>query len=286
MNFLFKPYPLQEQAWKKFLVSLSMGLFVFLFLFVFRPFGLSSISPDDVLLILAGYGVVCFIILLFDQFLIPSVFSFIFREDKWTVIKEILFMLFCIFTIGVGNMIYTTQVFSHYFGIQQFIYFQVVTLLVAILPVTINVLLKQLYLTRKNLKETKNISMRMHHKKRLDLNPDLQVTIHTENGKNCLTITALDILFICAADNYIELHYLEGGKEKQQLLRSTLKAAKDDLRNLNAFYRCHRGWIVNLDHVTSLTGNSQGYRLIINGSDIMVPVARNLNAELTARLAK
>jgi hypothetical protein len=41
-----------------------------------------------------------------------------------------------------------------------------------------------------------------------------------------------------------------------------------------------------LDQVKRVTGNSQGYRLILNFTDVEIPVSRNLNEEITNRLSK
>ena len=43
--------------------------------------------------------------------------------------------------------------------------------------------------------------------------------------------------------------------------------------------------IVNLDRIISVTGNSQGYRLVLNGTETIVPVSRNLNEEISTRLS-
>ena len=141
-------------------------------------------------------------------------------------------------------------------------------------------------LTHRNAKSADEISKHMHHKKRLDSAPDAMITIKSDNKKEELHIPAKSLLYITSADNYISVTYLEQGKEAHKLLRSTLKNAKEDLRTYTAFYRCHRAWIVNLDRVISVSGNSQGYRLVLDSSDTVIPVSRNLNEDIDSRLSK
>ncbi|CAN5487685.1 LytTR family DNA-binding domain-containing protein [soil metagenome] len=263
-----------------------MGIFVFLFLLLFRPFGLYTLPANDVISILLGYGLLCMLILFFNLMVLTVFFPRFFSEESWTVWKQILFTLWNIVSIGLGNLMYSISIFHQQPSLLLLFNFQVITLLVAVLPVTIIVLFQQIRLMRKNLGEAKKISSRMHHKKRLGIEPELKITLRSENPKDNLELFAMELLFISAADNYIDVHFLEGELERSKLIRSTLKNAKEDLRNQNAFYRCHRGWIVNLDHVYGVTGNSQGYRLKVRNSEILVPVSRNLNNELSNRLSK
>jgi DNA-binding LytR/AlgR family response regulator len=224
--------------------------------------------------------------ILFNVYIVRALLPRWFDETKWTVGREIGFILWIIFTIGLANAAYSLYIFDDYFSIYYLLYFQFLTLLVAILPVTLNVMIMQLVLTRKNLKAADDITSHMHHKKRLDAMPGMEITIRSDNQKETLSLPAKDLLYITSADNYIEVHFIQDGKEHKKLLRGTLKNTREELRKFTAFYRCHRAWIVNLDRVVSVTGNSQGYRLIIDGSDTVVPVSRNLNEEIHTRLAK
>lgn len=286
LSFLSKPYPLADSTSGKIKSALFTGFFVFAFLFVFRPFQLYRFDTLTALQLTAAYGAITFIMVIINTFLITAIYPKLFNETQWTVGREIIFILWIIFTIGLGNALFSIFIFNDFFDLQYFLYFQLITVLVAILPVSINVIIMQLVLTKRNLKEAQSISDHMHHKKRLESEPDAVVTLRSENGKEELKIPARDLLFITAADNYVEVHYLMKEKEEKKLLRGTLRNTKEDLRSYTAFYRCHRAWIVNLDRVKSVSGNSQGYRLVLEGTATIIPVSRNLNEELSARLSK
>ncbi|MBL7923236.1 MAG: LytTR family transcriptional regulator DNA-binding domain-containing protein [Bacteroidia bacterium] len=285
-SFLKQPFPYSENRAGRIRVSLFTGFFIFLFLFIFRPFQLHRFETLEIAKITAGYGLITCVMVLLNAFYFTRLFPRFFSESHWTVGREILYIMWIIFTIGIANALYSVWIFRDNISIQYLVSFQVFTLLVALLPVSINVMVIQLVLTRRNLRQAREISGHMHHKKRLDAIPDAMVSLRSENKKEELTLPARDLLYISSADNYIEVHYLENGKEQRRLLRGTLKNAREDLQKFTAFYRCHRTWIVNLDRVKSVTGNSQGYRLVLDGTDTVVPVSRNLNEELNTRLAK
>ncbi|MBK9318226.1 MAG: LytTR family transcriptional regulator [Bacteroidetes bacterium] len=285
LSLLSKPYPLSDSPSGKIRAALFTGFFVFVFLFAFRPFQLHRFDNIVALKLTLGYGAVTLIMVLINTFWVTTLLPKFFNESKWTIGREISFLLWIIFTIGLGNALYSMVIFNDFFNLRYLLYFRLYTLMVAVLPVIINVMIMQLVLTRRNLKEAENISDHLNFKKRLDSDPGAVITLRSDNQKEELKIPARDLLFITSADNYIEVHYLQNGSEQKKLLRGTLRNTKNDLRTYTAFYRCHRAWIVNLDRVVSVTGNSQGYRLVLNGTDTIVPVSRNLNEEISTRLS-
>jgi DNA-binding LytR/AlgR family response regulator len=267
-----------------------MGLFVFAFLYIFRPFGLNNLPFEYALSFLLGYGIITTLCLIFNFFLLPKILINLFNEEKWTVGKEILFILWIIFMIGIANSIYSVINLSAFtlasLSYKTLFFFQFVTLAVASLPVVILVLIKNLRLTKKNLQLATEISDNLNHKQRLSGKKEELVTIESENKKDNFTTNAINIIAISAADNYIEINYEENDVLKKMLIRSTLKIARDNLKSYTAFYRCHRTWIVNLDHIRNVSGNSQGYKLIMKHEELIIPVSRNLNKELTLRISK
>jgi len=290
LDIFRQPYPVQNETKVKIFTSLGMGLFVFAFLYIFRPFGLNNLPFEYALSFLLGYGIITTLCLIFNFFLLPKILINLFNEEKWTVGKEILFILWIIFMIGIANSIYSVINLSAFtlvsLSYKTLFFFQFVTLAVASLPVVILVLIKNLRLTKKNLQLALAISNNLNHKQRLSGNKEELVTIESENKKDNFTTNAINIIAISAADNYIEINYEENNVLKKKLIRSTLKIARDNLKSYTAFYRCHRTWIVNLDHIRNVSGNSQGYKLIMKHEELIIPVSRNLNKELTLRISK
>lgn len=77
------------------------------------------------------------------------------------------------------------------------------------------------------------------------------VHLKDEKGEIRLSINIENILYAEAADNYVIIKYINNDKIVDFLLRTNLKKLSDDLRD-TPLQRCHRSFMINLLHVTSL----------------------------------
>lgn len=236
-------------------------------------------------LVIAGYGIITTIILVINGIILPLIFPRYFEEMNWTVQKEILQTLFVIFIIGLCNTFYTYWLGMFSLTIQTFVSFILYALLVALIPVTLVVLIEQIRLLKNNLAEAKQLSNKIDHKHQIAFeDQDKIVELIAENEKDRFLATTKNLLYFAAADNYIEIFYLDRGEIKKTLLRTTLKRTQEQLKEHSVFYRCHRAFLVNLSQVKSVTGNAQGFRLILENTTEQIPVSRNLNSELASKL--
>ena len=72
-----------------------------------------------------------------------------------------------------------------------------------------------------------------------------------EKGEIRLSINLENVLYAEAADNYVIIKYINNDKIVDFFLRTNLKKLSDDLRD-TPIQRCHRSFMINLLHVTSL----------------------------------
>ncbi len=72
-----------------------------------------------------------------------------------------------------------------------------------------------------------------------------------EKGEIRLSINVENVLYAEAADNYVIIKYINNDKLVDFFLRTNLKKLSDDLRD-TPIQRCHRSFMINLIHVTSL----------------------------------
>lgn len=86
-------------------------------------------------------------------------------------------------------------------------------------------------------------------------------------------IAFTDIYFAKAAGNYVELHTKQG----MLLVRTTMKELENSLP-AQAFYRCHRSYLVNLSHSAKLVNARSGHGLLVLNNDIEVPVSKSNRA--------
>ena len=74
------------------------------------------------------------------------------------------------------------------------------------------------------------------------------------------------------------------GRERE-LRRTTLTALLAETDD-PAVVRCHRSWLVNLRHVTGVSGNAQGLQLTVEGLDREVPVSRTHLSRVRSELSQ
>ncbi len=147
LTFLNKPYPQTQNKWKS---AISISLFISLFLYVFQPFGLQLLKHDHKDLALLGYGVVTFLVLALNYVMLPFIKPSIFNEDRWTVKKQILWLVWIVFSISLGNYFYSI-LFSviPWFGFKGFLIFMVFTIVIAIIPIVLITFISQNAMLRK-----------------------------------------------------------------------------------------------------------------------------------------
>ena len=124
-EYLNQRYTRIDNRWKLIAV---ISLFIALFMLLFQPFGLSVYKSNYRALVLLGYGVVTFVALVINLFLITNVFKKWF--SVWTVGKQIVWLWWIIFTIGTGNYFYSSVLFPMFAGVKGFLIFQLFTLII------------------------------------------------------------------------------------------------------------------------------------------------------------
>ncbi len=270
-------YPFEKNPQKDWLIIISISLFIGLFLYIFRPFGLHDATGQYKSFILLGYGIVTFTVLVLNVFIIPAIFPSWFREEKWTVKREILYIGFILFTIGAGNFFYSNIIFHNQFlSFNGFLLFQFYTLVIGILPVSMLVMSTYIRLLKRNLKAAgainKNISTKEPNSRGIG---ESELSFSSTNKGEMLQIAGKDFLVAIAEGNYVKVFYLEKEDIKNIMLRNTLKKIIQETLYKPPYFRCHRAYIVNIDKVLKAEGNSQGFLLDVHGLDFKIPVSRS-----------
>lgn len=246
------------------------------------------------------YGLLCFLILAGYFLLVPLLFPRAYEESGWTVWKESVHSIGAILAVSAGNIAFT----HFYFGqdidralIGKFLW---MTFCVAIIPITLLVLIRQIRLTRTYSKQAADLDRQLQglpapkpgaanlpvsdpKAAQLSEPSDIARTkIHFpfENGQEAFDLPLGSFLYAEAADNYVKLYYVAEGKPVQKMIRSTLRRLEEAFRDHDRLYRCHRTYIVNLEKVVHINGNAQGYKLHLDGVSGPIPVSRNLNGEI------
>lgn len=269
---LKQPYPQLAKRWK---MIITISLFIAAFLLFFQPFGLSEYKSNFKALILIGYGGVTFVILVINFIVIRRVFKKWFAN--WTILKQSLWLSWIIFTIGTGNYFYSSIIFSDIFGVlgvKGFFVFQLFTLIVGVFPVvTVTLVLHNIKLSH-NLKVAGEISNLLIAKPN-GSQTEQTVVLVADNNKDKVEVELSRLLYIESVGNYIQIAYYQDSKVVKTLLRGAIKRIESETVQYPSLVKCHRAFIVNINQVESVKGNSQELILSLKNIDAEIPVSRN-----------
>ena len=274
-EYIRQPYPLFENRWR---IILSISLFVSLFILIFQPFGISNYTGEFKPLFEAAYGIVTFIVLIIDLFLFPLFLDEWFDSQKWTVFKQMIWQVWILFSIGLGNFLYSSLFLRFTDGLNAFLTFQFYTLVVGIIPILIITILHQNSLLSKNLKLAGEMNADLLSEELLS--PDEKVRIMAENNKDKLEINLSDFSYLSSTGNYVQVYFLVNNELRNVLLRNTLKHIEEQVRQSPSIIKCHRAFLVNKDKIIRVKGNSQGLRLILKDTMEEIPASRNYSKSL------
>lgn len=106
------------------------------------------------------------------------------------------------------------------------------------------------------------------------------IVFHDEKGTLRLSIKFSELLFLQAADNYVNIVYNNQGKQSKYLLRSSLKLIEDQHKDF-PLVRCHRSYMVNFDHVKIIRREKDGLRIELDTpTDTIIPVSNTYMEEV------
>jgi len=277
LDFLRKPYPFNDDLKRNAKIIFFISISIFVFLLLFQPLNISSIENRDKIYLIAGLGIITFLSLSLNLLIIPSLFPKVFLLKEWIVWKEILWNLWILFTISFGYFLSYKVL-----GILEFDFYMIIKLILfAIMPLTLLIVFNQNRLLKIHLNTANELNERLKESKEIH---DKLVHFDSEYQKDKLSIKARLILLIRSADNYIEIFWKDGDSIKKQLIRSTLLKTQDLLKDFNYIFKCHRSYIINVNYIDRIEGNSQGYKLFIENIDFEIPISKNSVSELKEKI--
>lgn len=101
-----------------------------------------------------------------------------------------------------------------------------------------------------------------------------KTVVFPNGGSESLSVLPSEILYIESVANYIIVAHFHNNEPRQTRLRGTLRNVEETLKAHNFIVHIHRAFLVNVNYVTEVTGNSNGYRIRMLGIDNLLPVSR------------
>ena len=291
-SFLQKQYPYRKFSKQDLVTDGLIGCFVAIFLLLFQPFNISIWQTNYKVFKICGFGLVSFICPLLFRIIFHYSFNSSKQEEKWVVWKEITALLMVIILITIGNLCYSNSISISNFSIKNLLFTFLGTVLIAIFPIFANVFLKYNRFLTLNIKEAQIIEQEISKYSEPQLNTEVekektadQLVFIAENLKDTLTLHPHQLLYIESTNNYSSIIYMVNGKQKKELIRSSLKRLETQITE-PTILRCHRAYIANLKNVAHITGNAQGYRISFEGINNTIPVSRNYGKHFLEQLKK
>lgn len=284
-NLLSRPYRLASIGPASRRNALAFGVFIFLFLFLFQPFGLSS-YPGSLWKVALGYGATCTAVMMVLNGFVPLAMPKFFSEVKWTVGREIGWTLVNVALIGFANLLYSVAIGLAQLNVGTLLRYEGYTVLIGLFPVTAGVLWTEARLSRRYRLDSQQVNAGMHPIPTPEEVPAASlITIPSENGKEDLALPTNELLFIHSAGNYLEVYQTKRARIERHVLRGSLKRTEEALSGNPRLLRCHKSHLVNLDRVSYVSGNAQGFQLHLDHGTEVVPVSRQLNDRIGELLA-
>ena len=100
------------------------------------------------------------------------------------------------------------------------------------------------------------------------------IQIIDEKGEMRLSIRRENLIMIESADNYVCVYYLSDQKVKKTMVRNTLNRIAEHMKGTH-IVRCHRSYMINLDHAQVLHRDKEGVFIEVGIEGIPdVPISR------------
>lgn len=278
------PYYLNNDR-KNTLLIVGHSVFVILFLFMFHPTHLEHFKKITVI------GSVIFIVLYATIIWLPKVLPGLIDTLSWTIGKYIMFTILQCFIIGIiapiaiYHLDLTPDPEMSFWQIAM--KFQVSMLMYGSVSITLVTFVIRNVTLRTSLRNAIQANLELE-KIRQMRNPEIvpadlaKMTIHSDTSET-LDIHLHDLLYIESDDNYSTVYWKNGHGLEKKMLRVNLKNVEAQLDN-DFIVRCHRSFIVNINFITHVGGNTNGYKLSIRDTEITVPVSRSKGKEVIEKI--
>ncbi len=263
-------YYFQERViWLFFFVF----VFSFLFSYFFEPF--IVYRPEHRI----NYFWICFIHAAW-----PTLFACLYffglqkllkPYDQWTVGKEFLHIGIVLFLIGLGNFFMRDIIYNNPENWSVRYLWEEIrnTFMVGMLILALVVPLNYIRLLKKN---QTSLSQLIQPVSETKANLSDNLLIQTQSKTDDFTLNP-NLFIVARTDgNYTECFIAHEEGIQKLVKRITLSDLEKQLAAYPYILKTHRAWLVNLYKVDKVTGNAQGYQLLMQGFTEKPPVSRSL----------
>lgn len=259
-----------------------MSIFLVIFCFLFHPLHLIHVRKISVI------GITTFLVMYANVVLLRRMFPQVFDALNWTIGKYILFTLWQCFVLGIfaSIAIHAMQIYPEQSLWDTMKNFYLKTLTYGGMCIVLVTFVVRNAMLRSNLRQAIHANTELEKIRSLKQSQQQSlanaITIHSDTSET-LNISLPDLLYIEAEDNYSTFYFRHGEHLGKRLLRVNLKNVETQLNNAYII-RCHRSFMVNINAIAHVRGNTNGYKLTVHHTDAIIPVSRSKGPEVIEKI--
>ncbi len=276
-SFLKAEYPFYYDIKRTVLIAVLVFVLSISFSLVFEPFdvNLKELKYSYFIISIIHSSVSLII------FILSTIVIKVFRDENkaWLVLHEILFLLVVLTVIGgcqflIRDLIYLKNDNWSF----KYLYEEIRnTLSVGGLLIFI--------ITSINIERLRNIYHKRSNKlkinfKNVDTSSSQRIAINTLVKSDDFTLNIDEFIYAKSDKNYVEISL----KEEKILKRMTIKSLEEQLICYNFILRTHRSYLLNLNWIDRIKGNTQGYQISLKERIDIVPVSRSIILKFENRI--
>lgn len=253
-----KQFKFTANKLEKVKISVIVTLVLVFILLFLKPFDMFAYIPKNKWYLYFGYGLSLFLAHIITIFIEDRIY--LKQEKKWYVKNEI-FIKIVYFLIGsifiyLYHFLFVKTFQNPWTSFPVFVFNYTLPFFFILLP---------LMVFFRNAKG--EIYSKKHEK----------IKLSGTNKKESFMLKKDSILFAKSENNYVTIFYLDDEIIKKIMLRNTLAKISSQAPFL---IKPHRSYLVNLNHIKSLKGNSQNATLLLNTFDEDIPVSKTYFKEI------
>ena len=245
---------------RQLLIGFLIGAFLSFVIIFLEPFDTDNFKSNNKTILLLGYGVLMMVTISVQGYYEQKYYR---KTNKvWTIFNEtisittffiisgtILYLYNCFF---VNNLDYSIASHLNFYK----------NIVIVFVPIILPLIL----LLRNKLGEFV-----------IPTSSDL-ITIVGKNKKEVLKINKNQILFIKADENYIHINYTNKNQLQTKTFRETLTGINKQFPFL---VKCHKSYLINMDSVKDVIGNSQNAKISFHNIDLKIPLSKSFYPKIT-----
>lgn len=280
-KILNQPYPFYYSYKNIFSICMIGMLLGFLFLFFFRPFDITpSEHKYNYLIICMSHtiaaGIAGSLVFVFAKQIIKN-------KEKWTLGKETFLLIVVCSCIGLANFLIRDLIYDSLSNWTLLSLWEEVknAFLTGIILIYTLLTANYIWLQSRYQEGASNIRSNKNN----DLNISDSVFILEGDGKEeRLSMKVSEFIFAKSEGNYVLIYHQPNDIVEKKMIRSTISHIEAQIAPNPNLYRCHRSYIVNLSHISSVEGNAQGYKILVSHTNIPIPVSRSKSSDFELKM--